>query len=222
MVVLDDRLAIDELFEDVILFSGDEPVAAADQVDLLRSYLPYEVTGAERAALDQLAKIDLDERGDPAVRAARWYLRAIELGPTAEAVIFFWCALEALAPQGMTKERAITQVLRDADWNPDLLDAPPRELVQLRADIVHQGIDDPSRLLEGAYRLEAIVRVMAGTASASKALGRKPRQSSCSPARRGKELVRARPGHRRLNGTTPCPLRDPLRFCVGVDSDRCP
>ena len=98
-VVLDDRLAIDELFEDVILFSGDEPVAAADQVDLLRSYLPYEVTGAERAALDQLAKIDLDERGDPAVRAARWYLRAIELGPTAEAVIFFWCALEALAPK---------------------------------------------------------------------------------------------------------------------------
>src|SRR5206468_576275 len=52
------------------------------------------------------------------------------------------------------------RMLREADWNPDLLDAPPRELVQLRADIVHQGIDDPERLKEGAYRLETVVRVI--------------------------------------------------------------
>ncbi|MGH2990711.1 MAG: hypothetical protein ACRDMA_12795 [Solirubrobacterales bacterium] len=158
--VLDDRIAQEQLFEDVILFHGSEPYAVADRNDLVRHYLPYQATETELQALHRLAELGSDDEGNPAVRAARWYLRAIELGPTAEAVIFMWCAIEAFAPEHSKKTQAIEALLNDAGWDPELLELPLRRLVALRGDIVHRGIDDPEELRSGYYRLEAIVRVL--------------------------------------------------------------
>jgi hypothetical protein len=63
----------------------------------LRTFLPFDVTDEEKATLDDLAGLQTKDLV-PLTEAARWYLKAAQEGPTADAIVYLWIAIEALTP----------------------------------------------------------------------------------------------------------------------------
>lgn len=72
---LDERVAGPRLNEDLILLRAGRPVAAADVHSEVRTYMPFDVTEEDRAALERLGGQDLSLDRDVA-RAAHFYLSA--------------------------------------------------------------------------------------------------------------------------------------------------
>jgi hypothetical protein len=158
-VVLDERVAQELLHEDVVFLRGDEPVHSADMLQGLRHFLPYEVRALELKALEQIAASSTAIA--PELRtAARWYLKGAQAGPVADAVIYFWVALEALTPGEQQGVKSLETMLVEAGWNMEDGDPELGKMAGLRADIVHHAVEDPARIREGYYRLEAAVRVL--------------------------------------------------------------
>jgi len=92
-------------------------------------------------------------------------------GPVADAVVFLWIALEALAkpPYGTKlnkKEKKRTDVgwvemaVSGAGLNPDRVSPTIGRLAGLRAEVVHGGVEHPELLHEGYYALEQLVRLL--------------------------------------------------------------
>src|SRR5215216_2113023 len=158
--VLDDRIAIEERFEDLILMRGGEPVASADRRSRMRSFLPFDVTDEEHRAIGELGALDLDEVPDLA-EAGRWYLRGAQQGPVADAIVCLWIAVEALTPAPRTNPKVVEVMLISAGFDPAWLgEFAVGRLAGLRADIVHKGMRDHPQIRDGYYRLEAIARVL--------------------------------------------------------------
>jgi hypothetical protein len=158
-VVIDERVAQELLHEDVVFLRGDEPVQSADMLQALRHFLPYEVRALELEALEQIAASG--SAIAPELRtAARWYLKGAQAGPVADAVIYFWVALEALTPGEQQSVKSLETMLVEAGWNMEDGDPELGKMAGLRADIVHDAVEDPARIREGYYRLEATVRVL--------------------------------------------------------------
>jgi hypothetical protein len=170
--VLDERLALEELVEDFIVFEpSGAPIAAADHVQLERTFPP--MTGFlsdHRESLETLSQLDFSE-DDPRFAAARWYLKAAQLGPVADAVVFLWIALEALAkPRYGTRLTPQEQSRRDVAWvelalaetgfDVSTLVPSVGRLAGLRAQIVHGGLEQPQLLDQGYYALEWITRLL--------------------------------------------------------------
>jgi hypothetical protein len=110
-----------ELLEDLIVYdsTGSRPWAAVDIGVRVRDFLPKKrVLSEQRQLLEQLATFDLsNERAE--LGAARWYLRAVQSGPTPDAVVFLWIAMEALAPpagkgDSRTEVRRVEEALTEA------------------------------------------------------------------------------------------------------------
>jgi hypothetical protein len=102
---------------------------------------------------------------------ARWYLRAAQLGPIADAVVFFWIALEALAKppygtklSGKEKKRSdvawVEKAVSEAGLDPAQVSPTIGRLAGLRAEVVHGGVEQPELLHEGYYALEQLVRLL--------------------------------------------------------------
>ena len=155
--ILDERVALEELLEDVLFLRGDEVVAAADMASSVRPHLPYRVTDVERRALD-LAQIN----GIPDSVAAglRWYVRAMQGGPSADGVVLFWIALETLSTARSTSPKAIEADLAQMGWNVESLPISVGRLAGLRAAIVHAGDESDPLIYDGYYVLEAISRAI--------------------------------------------------------------
>jgi hypothetical protein len=201
--VLDERVAQRELLEDLIVYdsTGSRPWAAVDNLVRVRDFLPKKrVLSEQRLLLEGLKELDLSHDGSE-LGAARWYLRAVQSGPTPDAVVFLWIAMEALAPptgKGDTRSevRLVEDALEKAGLAVDQLELPVGRLAGLRGDIVHKGIEQPALLHEGFYELEFLTRLLLrhrlGVAEAGWPLT--PNQSMLVPWLQGVEQwLRARP-----------------------------
>jgi hypothetical protein len=157
---LDERVAIDERFEDAIGLRDGKPIHSSDARNRLRNFLPFDVTDEERATLAELASLQTNDL-IPLAEAARWYLKAAQEGPTADAIVYLWIAIEALTPHRTTSPKTVEAMLITAGFHPEILgDITIGKLAGLRAEIVHQGTRDHPHIRDGYYRLESIVRVL--------------------------------------------------------------
>lgn len=171
--LLDERLAQVELLEDVIAYDlrPGEKTSVFDLRTRLREFTPLNrVRAPELQALQSLSSIDVSSE-DPLLAAGRWYLRAAQSGPTPDAVVFLWIALEALSkPRWGTKLSKAHKKLSDVGWaekavsraglDPSLISPDLGRLAGLRAEIVHGGVESPALLRDGFYELEAVVRLL--------------------------------------------------------------
>ncbi len=158
--LLDDRVAIEERFEDVITLRGGQPVASADTRSLLRTFLPFDVGEEERGSIAGLSLLKPAEL-EPLSEAARWYLKATRAGPSADAIVYLWIAIEALTPYRTTAPKMVEAMLVGAGFDPEWLgELGVGRLAGVRADIVHKGVRDHPLIGAAHYRLETIVRVL--------------------------------------------------------------
>lgn len=157
--LLDERIAQEQLAEDLIFLQGEEAIAAADLRQRIRSFLPYEVRGKEMQALLSLENADVPRHVQT---AARWYLRGAQTGPQEDGVIFLWFAVETLV--GSSKKGAIENALREAGKDPADQQIGIGQLHGLRSQIVHDKPDkappDPELIRDGYYDLEGMVRAL--------------------------------------------------------------
>jgi hypothetical protein len=150
--LLDERVAQRELLEDLIVYdsTGSRPWASVDTGVRVRDFLPRNrVLTKQRQLLEQLASFDMSqERAE--LGAGRWYLRAVQSGPTPDAVVFLWIAMEALAPptgkgDNRPHVRRVEDALAEAGLALDQLQLSIGRLAGLRAEVVHKGIEQPER-----------------------------------------------------------------------------
>jgi len=157
---LDERIAQEELFEDLIVYdaAGAEPKAGGDVHRLRRHFLPYPVHDEQRAAVDRLAATNATT--DNALSsAARWYLRGVRMGPQPDAIVSLWTAIEALLGPSGNRRRQLEEALTPlVDLSAFTMSVA--QLVRLRAAVVHHGNERPDRLDEGYYHLEGIIRIL--------------------------------------------------------------
>jgi hypothetical protein len=165
--VSDERVAQRELLEDLIVYdsTGSRPWASVDTGVRVRDFLPRNrVLTKQRQLLEQLASFDMSqERAE--LGAGRWYLRAVQSGPTPDAVVFLWIAMEALAPptgkgDNRPHVRRVEDALAEAGLALDQLQLSIGRLAGLRAEVVHKGIEQPELLYTGFYELEALARLL--------------------------------------------------------------
>lgn len=164
--LLDDRIAQQEVLEDLVVYdsAGAEPVGMLDMSARVRTFPPTKrVTSAQQAGLQKLTNWASDSQ-TPSHVAARWYLRAVSSGPTPDAIVHLWIALEALVPaQGGGKSSDVKGVedgLSAAGFDPSTWSPSIGRCAGLRARIVHHGEEWPELLAEGFYALEAAVRIL--------------------------------------------------------------
>lgn len=170
--ILDERVAQERIAEDLIVFDDSGvPETAADHAVRVREFPPTNrMSRALRRDAARLAELDLS-RPDAPHAAFRWYLRAAQEGPTPDAIVAFWIALEALAkPPYGTKLPSSLRRRGDVEWvevaarqagaDPDQLVPTIGKLAGLRAEIVHGGIERPELLGNGFYALEALTRML--------------------------------------------------------------
>jgi hypothetical protein len=165
--LLDEQVAQQELLEDLIVYdsTGSRPWASVDTGVRVRDFLPRNrVLTKQRQLLEQLASFDMSqERAE--LGAGRWYLRAVQSGPTPDAVVFLWIAMEALAPptgkgDNRPHVRRVEDALAEAGLALDQLQLSIGRLAGLRAEVVHKGIEQPELLYTGFYELEALARLL--------------------------------------------------------------
>jgi hypothetical protein len=159
--VLDERIAQRELFEDVLLFGleDDEQVDAVDSRPRIRRFLPFRVDRSSRGGLASLALLS-QRHGQRIAVPARWYLAGVQLGPTPDAIVFLWIAIEGLVGDG-SKLGATKAALQAAGASDEFIDSLQlRSLIRLRGHVVHKGDEDPANLASGFYRLESVARIL--------------------------------------------------------------
>jgi hypothetical protein len=158
---LDERIAQEFLFEDLIVFDADgtKPVHGADIRRQIRHFLPFPVAGPVLGSVERLKKIDVEE--GPLLAATRWYLLAVQGGIRADAIVYFWIAIEAILDPGEgTVPRRLTGLLEDLDVPVDELPLTIRRLYWIRGEVVHQGKEKPDDLNLGWRLLEVITRLL--------------------------------------------------------------
>jgi len=157
--ILDERIAQELLAEDLLILNGSEPVVAADLRELVRHYLPFEVTDTERASMESL---DGSEQPRHVKTAARWYLRAVQAGPGVDGVMFLWFAIEALV--GSSKKAPIEKALREAGRDPADQAIGVGKLHGIRSHFVHDKPDKESppsgEVRQAFYDLEAMAKTL--------------------------------------------------------------
>ena len=156
--ILDERIALEEVSEDVLFIAAGEAIAAADLRSHVRPFRPYRITDVETEAL---LNLNLGSGLSPSVSgAARWYLRGARQGPTPDGFVFFWVALESLSESRSTSPKEIEAELLQLGWRLDSLPVSIGRLAGLRADIVHSGVEDHDLLYEGFFVLETVTRAL--------------------------------------------------------------
>lgn len=168
--VLDERVAQRIVLEDLlILDEANEVQGVVDYVPRLRTFQP--TSRLLRHHRDLLSAQTISGMGRGHIGSARWYLRGAQLGPTAEAVLFLWIALEGLArpPSGTklpkskkrrTQVEWIESALQKAGLHLDQLRTPIGRLADLRSQIVHKGVEEHDLISTAYYDLEMLCRFL--------------------------------------------------------------
>jgi len=208
--MLDERVAEELVVEDVLIFDehAREVVAVVDGVRNVRTYQSANrLSARDRAMLEGIGRRRELEGGSSVMTASRWYLRGAQLGPAADAIVFFWIALEALAKpaHGTTLSKAerrlsdvawVERAIAEAGHDPSRLAPSVGRLAGLRAEIVHGGIEDPVLLRDGYYVLEQLARLLIRHRIGATAVGwplSPDRSSLRSPLRLLAEILHGRP-----------------------------
>jgi hypothetical protein len=159
--LLDERVAQEFVFEDAVaIHDSGQPFVGMDVRRVIRDYYPYPVVPSALPQLEQLADVEVE---GPLATASRWYLRAVRSGPQADAIVYFWTAIEALlGPADGSKADQLQEALRAAGADPDPDDMPlsVSRLSWIRGEVLHRGNEQPDDLTEGYYTLEAITRIL--------------------------------------------------------------
>jgi hypothetical protein len=149
--LLDERIAQAELLEDLLILdqAGDEVIGVVDHVTRLRTFQSANrMLAAHQDALGALSTLDLGEERTP-ISASRWYLRGGQLGPTADAVVFFWIALEALSkPSFGAKLTKAEKVRTDARVPTHRSHAPGARVQEVGSPHTHRGSRSSLRIRE--------------------------------------------------------------------------
>jgi hypothetical protein len=164
--LLDERIAQDEVLEDVTVLNDDGSQLAQVDIKLgVRTFEPSHPWFEEyERDLNRYATA-----GTPRLRTAcRWYLQAVRAGPSAESIVMFWVTLESLVPAlGGAKSRNDVRDVEDAirRAEPGLdpkTDVQPTlgHMAGLRARIVHQGAEADPLIPDAFYTLEALCRLL--------------------------------------------------------------
>lgn len=157
--ILDERVVGEELFEDAVFLAAGAYAGAIDRRAKVPSYLPFEVNAADRAALEDLARLAIEGTSRTA-RAARLYRRATIEGPTADAYAMLWVAAECFSDRRTPSRQEIEDALLEAGINPEGLPLHVGLLIGLRGRVQHQGFEDLETLRTAFYEMEAVVRVL--------------------------------------------------------------
>jgi hypothetical protein len=157
--LLDDRVARSEILDDFLVYEGSTWVGIADHVGNVRNYLPFRISPTDEATISGLAGAEMPPN---AMTAARWYVRAAQVGPTADGIPYLWTSLEALTgAEGRQVVRTVEDALRDVGEDPEQLEPRLGRLWGERAQIVRLGQTEPSELLvNGWYVLERVTRTL--------------------------------------------------------------
>jgi hypothetical protein len=143
---LDERVSGRQLAEDLIFLRSGEPIAAADVQSNVRTFMPFDVTEADQAALGALGGQDLSLDRDVA-RAAHFYLSATREGPTREGFLLLWLAVDSLVGTRKTQKQAVASRLAEIGFDLEWLWLPIGRLVGLRGNIAHGRVGTPSEWL---------------------------------------------------------------------------
>jgi hypothetical protein len=158
--VIDERLALEELFEDVILLDPEtkEEAGRLDAALAVRSFMPRVFDEVEDRSSQTIS--DVMHRDPTLGTAGRWYLRGAQQGPSPDAIVSFWVAVEALFPDARGKQvvRTVEAKLAETAFAMDDVPVPIGKLYGIRGAIVHEGNDNPALLREAYYSLEAVTR----------------------------------------------------------------
>jgi hypothetical protein len=160
-VALDERIAQEFVLEDLIVFDaeGKEPAHGADIRRQIRHFLPYPVGGEILDSVMNLATIEVEE--GPLLAATRWYLAAVQGGIRADAIVYFWIAIEAvLGPGDGTAPTRLTAALEDLDVPIDEFPLTTARLYWIRGEVVHKGKERPDDLSVGWRLLEFVTRLL--------------------------------------------------------------
>lgn len=172
--VLDERVAQEVLSSDLLVFDalGATVVATVDHVTDVRTF--QSANGMLQPHVQALEAIgpsaDLESES-PLQLGARWYLRAAQDGPVADAIVFFWIALEALSkpPFGTRLTHAdasrsdvawVEQAVAAAGVDPTAFVPSIGRCAGVRAEVVHSGRTQPGELRPAYYVLEQITRLL--------------------------------------------------------------
>ena len=122
------------------------------------------VTKRTSKTLHELSDIATEGRTS-CLRAARWYIKGVHEGPTADGVLLLCTSLEALVhPEASKKpgfdKRLIEEAICEAGGNPADYGLDVGRIAGLRGRIVHHGEETPESLSTAFYVLEEIVRLL--------------------------------------------------------------
>lgn len=155
-MILDERLAQEQVLEDLTVFNANgQRLALVDRVSLVRTFEPSHPWLEEFS--DELDRFE-EAEPEPRMRTAcRWYLRAASAGPTADGFVLLWIAIEALLPaagggRSRNEVREIESAIRQADPSLDptsMIDPSIGRLAGIRAEIVHQGLESNPMITRG-------------------------------------------------------------------------
>lgn len=161
---LDERVASGPLVEDLVIFdeAGEKEIALLDRTGNVRNFPPD--WSVEPDDLAPLRDVPLAETSLWA-RSARWYLKGVQEGPSADGVLFLCTALDALIqPAGKGKAafnvKRIEASMEAVGMDPTKLGMSAGRIANLRAQIVHQGDETPEALKDGYYCLELMIRLL--------------------------------------------------------------
>jgi hypothetical protein len=158
VALLDERVALSELFEDALVIDpeSDGPATPVDRARHVRQYTPRVFSKAE----EEVTASHQETFSPPEVQvAARWYLQGAQAGPVPDAIVSFWIAIEGLVDaEGKRVVKAVKEMLEVAGIDLRSLPMSVGRLYNLRADIVHKGLEDPDAVRSGYYPLEEVTR----------------------------------------------------------------
>ena len=158
-IVFDERLVQREILEDALVLNGDEVAGVIDTRARVRSFAPRFLLEGNERDVSQLAELALDA-DLVATSGVKWFLRAVQAGPTADAIVFLWIALEAIVENetGNTVAKKVTNALTDRGQSlpPDLTIG---RMYGVRSKIVHAG-EEPPEMRRSYYHLEQITRYL--------------------------------------------------------------
>lgn len=166
---LDERVGTEILSENLyVLDAGDAPMLVADRVVRRRTFVPSSnVNPLTQQLLSTLG--DLTDKDRKAYGfGARWFQKAVTLGPTPDAVVMLWAAAEGLAQNycvrvlrtGAKGVKAIESAV--AHLGHDISDFPISigRVFGVRSEVVHQGTESHDHMDDAYYELEMVVRLL--------------------------------------------------------------
>jgi hypothetical protein len=158
---LDERATHRLLFENLNVFGPDGSIfGVVDVANSVRSFGPDRLW--DDRSRDLLQAVEAD---DPLRTAFRWFLRAVISGPGETGLLMLATTIESLvndpgAGKSAFDVKRIREAFAKAGGQEDALDLDVGRCAGLRAEVVHKGVEEDSKLRAAWYSLELIARTI--------------------------------------------------------------